>query len=188
MRVRSKAPLNQREYCALHALPLKRFGNWRDRFKAKDEVRQAGLLHRRGGLSHMSSHLSDKENTPVSTRYIPSGQSLPVSPMPGSAMSFIPWPKAIAPARSMTLCRGTGKSRPPKIPDIRATSKRLRSRPLHAQRRARLPTSYPCWDGPIPVILWPALSPHYTYRDLRRGGSRAGEPQRKPACERRDRR
>ena len=38
-----QGPLNQREYCELHGLPLKRFGNWRDRFKAEDKVRQAGL-------------------------------------------------------------------------------------------------------------------------------------------------
>ena len=68
--------LNQREYCELHGLPLKRFGNWRDRFKAEDEVRQAGLLYRRGGLRHMSSHMSDREN-PVSTGYVPSGRVMP---------------------------------------------------------------------------------------------------------------
>ena len=72
-----QSPLNQREYCEFHALPLKRFGNWRDRFKAEDEVRQAGLLYRRGGLSHMSSHMSEKENAPVSTGYIPSVRSMP---------------------------------------------------------------------------------------------------------------
>ena len=68
--------LNQREYCELHGLPLKRFGNWRDRFKAEDEVRQAGLLYRRGGLRHMFSHMSDREN-PVSTGYFPSGRVMP---------------------------------------------------------------------------------------------------------------
>lgn len=71
------SPLNQREYCELHALPLKRFGNWRDRFKAEDEVHRAGLLYRRGGLSHMSSHMTDKENGPLSNGYIPSVRSLP---------------------------------------------------------------------------------------------------------------
>ena len=69
--------LNQREYCELHGLPLKRFGNWRDRFKAEQEVRQAGLLYRRGGLGHMSGHLSDRENAPVSTGYVPSARSMP---------------------------------------------------------------------------------------------------------------
>lgn len=71
------SPLNQREYCELHGLPLSRFGNWRDQFKIEDEVHQAGLLYRRGGLSHMTSHMTDRENGPVSTGYIPSGQTLP---------------------------------------------------------------------------------------------------------------
>lgn len=71
-----RSPLNQREYCELHGLPLKRFGNWRDRFKAEDKVRQAGLLYRRGGSGHMSSHMSDREN-PISTGYVPSGRVMP---------------------------------------------------------------------------------------------------------------
>lgn len=28
--------LNQREYCDLHGLPLKRFGNWRAEFKSEE--------------------------------------------------------------------------------------------------------------------------------------------------------
>ena len=73
----TSSELNQREYCELHGLPLKRFGNWRDRFKAEQEVRQAGLLYRRGGLGHMSGHLSDRENAPLSTGYVPSARSTP---------------------------------------------------------------------------------------------------------------
>lgn len=69
--------LNQREYCELHGLPLKRFGNWRDQFKLDDEVRKAGLLYRRGGLSHMTGHMTDRKIGPVSTGYIPSCQTLP---------------------------------------------------------------------------------------------------------------
>ncbi len=69
--------LNQREYCELHSLPLKRFGNWRDRFKAEHAVRQAALLYRRGRLGHMSGHLPDRENAPASTGYIPSARSTP---------------------------------------------------------------------------------------------------------------
>lgn len=68
--------LNQREYCALHGLPLKRFGNWRAKFKGEQRVAQANLLWRRGGLGHMSSHMSDREN-PVSTGYVPSGRAMP---------------------------------------------------------------------------------------------------------------
>jgi len=71
------SPLNQREYCELHGLPLSRFGNWRDQFKVEDEVRQSGVLYRRGGLSHMTSPMTDRENEPVSTGYIPSGRTLP---------------------------------------------------------------------------------------------------------------
>lgn len=69
--------LNQREYCELHGLPLKRFGNWRDRFKAEEKVQEAGLLYRHGGLGHMPSHMTDRENGPVSTGYIPSSRTLP---------------------------------------------------------------------------------------------------------------
>ncbi len=67
------SPLNQREYCDLHGLPLSRFGKWRDQFKVGDEVRQAGLLYRRGGLRHMSK----RDIEPVSTGYVPSAKSLP---------------------------------------------------------------------------------------------------------------
>lgn len=42
-----RSELNQREYCEAPGLPLKRFGNWRAKFKAEPEV--AGkLLWRRG--------------------------------------------------------------------------------------------------------------------------------------------
>jgi len=48
--------LNQREYCELHGLPLKRFGNWRAKFKAEPQPPERKLLYRRGGLSHSLSH------------------------------------------------------------------------------------------------------------------------------------
>ena len=38
---------------------------------------QAGVLYRRGGLRHMSSHMSNRENEPVSAGYVPSAKSLP---------------------------------------------------------------------------------------------------------------
>ena len=41
--------LNQREYCELHGLPLKRFGNWRAEFKNEQTIVPEGLLYRRGG-------------------------------------------------------------------------------------------------------------------------------------------
>lgn len=46
---RARGRLNQREYCELHGLPLKRFGNWRAQFKGETKVRKSGLLYRRGG-------------------------------------------------------------------------------------------------------------------------------------------
>lgn len=73
----ARSDLNQREYCELHGLPLRRFENWRVKFRAEEGARQAGLLYRRGGLSHMTSHMTDRENGPVSSGYIPSGRSLP---------------------------------------------------------------------------------------------------------------
>ncbi|MEQ1718205.1 MAG: transposase [Hyphomicrobium sp.] len=41
--------LNQREYCELHGLPLKRFGNWRAEFKNEQTIVPERLLYRRGG-------------------------------------------------------------------------------------------------------------------------------------------
>jgi transposase-like protein len=69
--------LNQREYCEVHGLPLKRFGNWLAKFKSEAATRRQGVLYRRGGLSHMSSHMTDRDNEPISTGYIPSGRGLP---------------------------------------------------------------------------------------------------------------
>jgi transposase-like protein len=71
-----RGPLNQREYCELHGLPLKRFGNWRAQFKGEENVRKAGLLHRRGGLSHMTSHMTNREVGGLSVGYIPSASAL----------------------------------------------------------------------------------------------------------------
>jgi transposase-like protein len=61
-----RSDLNQREYCEAHGLPLKRFGNWRAKFKQEPEV--AGkLLYRRGGLRPMSKwarHMSNEAGPP----------------------------------------------------------------------------------------------------------------------------
>ena len=38
--------LNQREYCELHGLPLKRFGNWRAQFRDEETAAKANLLWR----------------------------------------------------------------------------------------------------------------------------------------------
>ncbi len=50
-----RSELNQREYCELHGLPLKRFGNWRAKLKGEEPASAGKLLYRRGGeLKHMS--------------------------------------------------------------------------------------------------------------------------------------
>jgi hypothetical protein len=51
-----RSELNQREYCELHQIPLKAFGNWRAKFKAEPQPPARKLLYRRGGLSHTLSH------------------------------------------------------------------------------------------------------------------------------------
>ncbi|HTV30303.1 MAG TPA: transposase [Xanthobacteraceae bacterium] len=51
-----QSPLNQREYCELHGIPLKAFGNWRAKFKVEPRTPERKLLYRRGGLSHSLSH------------------------------------------------------------------------------------------------------------------------------------
>ena len=72
-----RSDLNQREYCELHGLPLKRFGNWRAELKHEDDVPRRKLLWRRGrGLSHMTSHMT-KDAAPAPARYIPSTRSMP---------------------------------------------------------------------------------------------------------------
>lgn len=72
-----KSTLNQREYCELHRLPLKRFGNWRAQFKHEAAVVRCKLLYRRAGrLRHMSGHMPNRENDPVSTGYVPSARPM----------------------------------------------------------------------------------------------------------------
>jgi Transposase len=73
----SRGRLNQREYCELHGLPLKRFGNWRVQFKGEVKVRKPGLLYRRGGLGHMSSHMPGRDIAAISPGYIPSAVATP---------------------------------------------------------------------------------------------------------------
>lgn len=79
-----RSALNQREYCAAHGLPLKRFGNWRAKLKHEEPASAGKLLYRRGGgLKHMSEHmLKDIASAPSS--YIPSARSSP----PGGRRNF----------------------------------------------------------------------------------------------------
>lgn len=51
-----RSDLNQREYCALHDIPLKAFGNWRAQFTAEPQAPAPKLLYRRGRLSHTLKH------------------------------------------------------------------------------------------------------------------------------------
>ena len=48
LKARRDSDLNQREYCELHGLPLKRFGNWRAELKSEETLLPDGLLYRRG--------------------------------------------------------------------------------------------------------------------------------------------
>ncbi|MGE4059621.1 MAG: transposase [Sphingomonadales bacterium] len=73
-----RSELNQREYCELHGLPLKRFGNWRAQFQDDDVGRPPKLLYRRGaGLKHMSKHMLNRETVLPPRSYIPSAKSVP---------------------------------------------------------------------------------------------------------------
>ncbi len=79
-----RSDLNQREYCELHGLPLKCFGNWRAKLKHEEPASAGKLLYRRGGgLRHMSSHMT-KEIVPPPSGYIPSARSAP----PGARRRF----------------------------------------------------------------------------------------------------
>ncbi len=70
-----RSDLNQREYCELHGLPLKRFGNGRATLKHEEPASAGKLLYRRGGgLKHMSKHML-KEIASAPSGYIPSARS-----------------------------------------------------------------------------------------------------------------
>lgn len=60
--------LNQREYCELHGLPLKRFGNWRAEFKDEETIVPPGLLWRRGGGDRTRASTRTREIHPPPTR------------------------------------------------------------------------------------------------------------------------
>lgn len=53
-----RSRLNQREYCEAHGLVLKRFENWRAKFKEEPEVPQKLLYRRAVRLSHMTGHMT----------------------------------------------------------------------------------------------------------------------------------
>jgi hypothetical protein len=75
-----RSDLNQREYCELHGLPLKRFGNWRATLKYEEPASVGKLLYRRGGgLSPMT-----KGAVPAPASHIPATRSTP----PGKRRRF----------------------------------------------------------------------------------------------------
>jgi len=66
-----RSDLNQRKYCELHGLPLKRFGNWRAKLKHEESAVAGKLFYRRKGrLSHMSGHMT-KETVAAPASYYP---------------------------------------------------------------------------------------------------------------------
>ena len=70
-----RSDLNQREYCELHGLPLKRFGNWRATLRHEEPAGAGKLLYRRGGgLKHMSKHMP-KEHPSAPSSHISSARS-----------------------------------------------------------------------------------------------------------------
>ncbi len=56
-----RSALNQREYCELHGLPLKRFGNWRAELKHEEPASAGKLLYRRGGGLRLRTHKRDSQ-------------------------------------------------------------------------------------------------------------------------------
>lgn len=66
--------LNQREYCEAHGLPLKRFGNWRAKFKHDAPAPARKLLYRRGGSLSPSASPRTRE-IPAPAGYIPTGKT-----------------------------------------------------------------------------------------------------------------
>jgi hypothetical protein len=67
--------LNQREYCEAHGLPLKRFGNWRARFRDEMPRTVPRLLWRRGGDLDPSANTGTREIPDGPVGYIPNGRT-----------------------------------------------------------------------------------------------------------------
>lgn len=70
-----RSDLNQREYCELHGLPLKRFENWRARYRHEDRRFPRKVLYRRNGELNPMTSPRTKEVAPAPASYIPSGRS-----------------------------------------------------------------------------------------------------------------
>jgi len=114
--------LNQREYCELHGLPLKRFGNWRAKFKHEDDVPRRKLLWRRGGgLRHMSRHMSNKETLLAPATYIPSASAI------RRQRSTSTVPTARRSGQPLTLRASRASCRSTAMPGLRRSRKAERS-------------------------------------------------------------
>ena len=75
-----RSALNQREYCELHGLPLKRFGNWRAKLKHEERTSSGKRLYSRGGeLSHMTGHMTGRQIVAPPASHVPSARSTPPS-------------------------------------------------------------------------------------------------------------
>ena len=70
-----RSDLNQREYCAAHGLPLKRFGNWRATLKHEEPSSTGKLLWRRGGSLKPMSEPMLKETPSALSSALPSARS-----------------------------------------------------------------------------------------------------------------
>ena len=71
-----QSDLNQREYCELHGLPLKRFGNWRAELRHEETVPERKVRWRRGlapdhRASHMVSHMANAPAAPPAEAAVP---------------------------------------------------------------------------------------------------------------------
>ncbi len=75
-----RGALNQREYCELHGLPLKRFGNWRAKLRHEEPAPSGERFYSRGGEhSHMSGHMTGKQIVAPPASHVPSARSTPPS-------------------------------------------------------------------------------------------------------------
>ena len=70
-----RSDLNQREYCELHGLPLKRFENWRAKYRHEDRRFPRKVLYRRNGDLNPMTGPRIKEIAAAPASYIPSGRS-----------------------------------------------------------------------------------------------------------------
>ena len=157
--------LNQREYCAKHGLPLKRFGNWRAKLRHEEPDPAGKLLWRRGGrLSHMTSPMT--KDIPPAT-YVPSARSrqpgerrrfseadkkriIEEASRPGASVSGVARQYGIAPR---VLFRWKQDLAPPATPETTFLPVTLLDRPSQPEGQAEgvAQTSLQTVDPPVPT-------------------------------------